>query len=97
MKSEDYKNLLTEDEKIIKPFVPESLLRRLFYFLRKRVALIITNKKIIYRGNFGYSDKNIKIEEISDVFLTNESSAAVLVAKSLEILKKGAPPIDILF
>jgi len=85
---------LTDGEKIIKTFVPESFLRRLFYFLRKRMALIITNKKIIYRGNFGYSDKNIKIEEISDVFLTNESSTSVVASKSLEILKKGIPPID---
>ena len=94
MKPDEYKNLVSGNEQIIKIFEPESFLRRLFYSLGKRVALIITNKRIVCRGNFKYSDKSIGIEEISDVFLTNESSAAVWAAKSLEILKKGTPPID---
>jgi len=76
--------MVEENEKTIKTFTPGSFLRRCFYFLRKRVALIITNQKIVYRGNF--SDKEIKIQEISDVFITND--------QNLDILKKGNPPTD---
>ncbi|GEM_PF-3425904 len=86
MKYEDYKNLLTEDEKIIEIFIPESLLKRLVYFIRKRTALIITNKRVIYRGNFEHSDKEVLFRDISDAYITD--------TPSLEIFKKGGVPVD---
>lgn len=79
----NYISMLNKDEKIIKLFKPD-LLRRIFNFLRKKVALVITNQRVICCGNF--LNKEIKVQEIGDTFVTDGGN--------LDILKRGTPPTD---
>ncbi|MCX6720046.1 MAG: hypothetical protein NTV36_02970 [Candidatus Staskawiczbacteria bacterium] len=79
---------LRGEEKIIKVFYPTWLLGWLFYFFDKRTSLIITDKRVILRGLFERFDKEVKLENVSDVLKRLSG-----FSKCLDVLERGKPAV----
>ncbi len=78
-----YNSLLKNNERIIEIFQPEGLLGRLILFFSKRISLITTSSRIIHRRLSKRLDKEIGLDNISDIFADG---------KRLNIIKKGTRP-----
>ncbi len=70
-------------EEIIEICRPKSLTSRFSSLFRKRVALVITNKRVIYRGPFKNDDKEILLKDIRSIYING---------KELRIIKEGTHP-----
>lgn len=77
--SNDY--IIPAGEEVIEICKPKSFVSRLITLFQKRVALIITDKKVVYRGLFKSSDKEIYFKDIRNIFVNGEE---------LRIIKVGA-------
>jgi len=76
----DLHNLkLQEGEKVIQTFLPESFIRRLVCLVGKDAALVVTDKRVMYRKN-RFETTEINLSEIYDIRVQG---------KNLNILKKG--------
>lgn len=79
---------LADHEKIVKVYYPKWMLGWLFYFFDKRTSLIITDKRVILRGLFKKFDKEVKLENISDVLKRLGG-----MSKCLDVLERGKPAV----
>lgn len=78
-----YNSLLKNNERIIEIFQPEGSLGKLILFFSKRISLITTSSRIIHRRLSKRLDKEIGLDNISDIFADG---------KRLNIIKKGTRP-----
>lgn len=72
-----------EGEQILKVYRPRSFFQHVLYPLDKRTALVITTKRVIFRGFLPFLDKTMSYSDISDVIIDGDT---------LLILKKGVTP-----
>lgn len=79
---------LSVDEKIEHIYYPKSVIKSPLFAFDKRTSLIITNKRLILRRIIKYFDKQIDLQEISDV---------LIYQYCLDILKKGKAPSAFIF
>lgn len=74
---------IASGEEIIEICKPKSLVARAVSFFQKRVALVITDKRVIYRGPFKSNDKEINLKDIRNIFVNG---------RELLIVKAGTHP-----
>lgn len=73
--------LIQAGEEIIEICKPKSLASRIVSFFQRRVSLIITTERVIYRGPFKINDKEIDLKDIRNIFINGNE---------LRIIKIGA-------